>query len=118
MFAKAFLLSLAIAAPGAAEPPSAAVVEPHPSSLRMVLNIPSYRLEVYDGDEKIRSYTVTVGMPKFPTPTGGFAITRIEWNPWWTPPGESRPICPSGDCCIWCSSPAVWALGWGWYGIE
>jgi murein L,D-transpeptidase YcbB/YkuD len=86
MFAKALLLSFAIAAPAAAEPPSGPAAEPNPGSLRMVLNIPSYRLEVYDGDEKIRSYTVTVGMPKYATPTGGFAITRIEWNPWWTPP--------------------------------
>jgi murein L,D-transpeptidase YcbB/YkuD len=87
MFARALLLSLAIAAPGAAEAPlSGTRVEPPPSSLRMVLNIPAYRLEVYDGDEKIRSYTVTIGMPRYPTPSGGFSITRIEWNPWWTPP--------------------------------
>ena len=80
MLGKALLLSLAFSAPAVAAPP--------PSSLRMVLNIPTYRLELWDGDQKIRSYRVTIGMPDHPTPTGGFAVTRIEWNPWWTPPGS------------------------------
>lgn len=60
-----------------------------PDSLSLTLNLPTYTLEVWDGAEKIRSYPVTIGMRKYPTPTGLFQITRIEWNPGWTPP-DSR----------------------------
>lgn len=34
----------------------------------------------------LRSFPVAVGMRRYPTPTGDFAITEIEWNPWWRPP--------------------------------
>ncbi len=78
MLAKALFLSMALVAPAAASPP--------PNSFRLVLNLPSYRLELWDGDEQIKTYQVTIGMPGHATPTGGFAVTRIEWNPWWTPP--------------------------------
>lgn len=55
-------------------------------SLVLTLNLPSYELEVWDGGERIRSYPVTIGDRDYPTPTGGFQITRIEWNPRWVPP--------------------------------
>src|SRR5688572_1876226 len=55
-------------------------------SLRITLNIPTYQLEVWDGSERIRSYWVTIGLPEYPTPTGAFSLTRIEWNPGWVPP--------------------------------
>lgn len=58
-------------------------------SLSLTLNLPAYTLEVWDGAERVRSYPVTIGMRKYPTPTGSFQITRIEWNPGWTPP-DSR----------------------------
>ena len=76
MLKRALLASLVLAAPAAADD----------GPLRLIINLPSYQLEVWDGDEKIRSYTATIGAPDFPTPTGGFQITRIEWNPSWTPP--------------------------------
>ncbi len=52
-------------------------------------NLPSYELEVWwDGEERIRSYRVTIGMPQNQTPTGGYRITRIKWNPSWTSPSS------------------------------
>lgn len=56
--------------------------------LRVDLNIPELRLRVYEGDEIIRSYPVAVGMPGHDTPTGRFAISHAEWNPWWRPPAR------------------------------
>ena len=56
------------------------------SSLWMDLDIPAFRLDVYDGAERLRSYRVAVGMPRYPTPTGSFVIRRLTWNPWWVPP--------------------------------
>ena len=55
-------------------------------SLALVLNIPAFRLDVREDGTIVRSYRVAVGMRRFATPTGDFAISRIIWNPWWHPP--------------------------------
>src|SRR4029453_17559646 len=79
MLGKALLLSLlATMGSGSAPAPEA--------PLRLTLNLSSYRLEVFEGDERIRNYRVTIGQDMYPTPTGSYAITRIEWNPRWVPP--------------------------------
>src|SRR4051812_29405993 len=87
-FAKALVFSAVASVAGAsmaaAEPVQQA--DPAADSLHLLLNLPSYRLEVWDGSDKIESYPVTIGMNKYQTPTGSFRISRIEWNPGWTPP--------------------------------
>jgi murein L,D-transpeptidase YcbB/YkuD len=55
-------------------------------ALRIDLNIPALKIVVYEGDEVLETYPIAVGMPGFDTPTGKFAITHAEWNPWWHPP--------------------------------
>lgn len=81
MVGKALLLMVGVGAIGAA-----AGSAESDDSLHLTLNLPTYRLEVWDGPEKIRSYPVTIGMRAFQTPTGLFRITRVEWNPGWVPP--------------------------------
>lgn len=54
--------------------------------MRVVINIPAYRLDLYVADSLTRSLPVAVGMPSFPTPRGVFAISSVEWNPSWIPP--------------------------------
>ena len=56
------------------------------SAIRLELNIPAYRLDVFVRDEPVRSFRVGVGMPNFPTPRGTFSISQLQWNPWWVPP--------------------------------
>ena len=68
---------------------TAAAAKPAPDSLSLLLNLPSYKLEVWEGSQKIRSYPVTIGMRDYPTPTGAFRVTRVEWNPGWVPPESS-----------------------------
>jgi murein L,D-transpeptidase YcbB/YkuD len=48
--------------------------------------VPAYRLDVFERDSFVRSFDVAVGMRKYPTPRGSFALRTIEWNPWWIPP--------------------------------
>ncbi|MQA90292.1 MAG: L,D-transpeptidase family protein [Gemmatimonas sp.] len=55
-------------------------------AIRIDLNIPALRLAVYEGDRLLETYPIAVGMPGFDTPTGEFAISHAEWNPWWHPP--------------------------------
>lgn len=56
------------------------------SPLHVVVNIPAYRLEAMLGDSVVQTVTLAPGQPRFPTPRGSFAITSVEWNPWWIPP--------------------------------
>jgi murein L,D-transpeptidase YcbB/YkuD len=71
------LLALALLGGGAAS-----------QELRITVNVPAYRMDVYRGDEKIRTYPVAVGSPAHPTPLGAYTIRYIEWNPWWNPPNS------------------------------
>lgn len=73
LFLATFLIASAI--PAAAQAP-----------LRIDLNIPALKLVVWEGDEILKTYPIAVGMPGFDTPTGQFAISHAEWNPWWNPP--------------------------------
>ncbi len=54
--------------------------------IRIDLNIPALKLEVWEGGEKLATYPIAVGMPGFDTPTGNYTISHAEWNPWWHPP--------------------------------
>ncbi len=70
-------------APEAPLPPDTGVVP-----LRLSLNIPTYQLEVFRGESLVREYRVAVGDSSFPTPIGQFAVSRVEWDPWWNPPAS------------------------------
>jgi hypothetical protein len=54
------------------------------------LNIPAFRLEVFQDGRVRHSYTVAVGMRRYQTPTGEFLISNLVWNPWWYPPDAAR----------------------------
>jgi lipoprotein-anchoring transpeptidase ErfK/SrfK len=54
--------------------------------ISLALNVPAFRLDVMEDGERTRSYAVAVGSIEYPTPRGQYAITRVEWNPWWIPP--------------------------------
>lgn len=92
-------------APPAASAPDLRATAPVAAPLLLTLNIPAYRLDVYEGGDRTWSFRVAVGMRKYPTPTGRFTVGQITWNPWWippksewarrervTPPGPSNPL--------------------------
>jgi murein L,D-transpeptidase YcbB/YkuD len=54
--------------------------------LRLALNIPSSRLDVYENGALTHSYPVSVGARGFETPAGKYRVFRVVWNPWWHPP--------------------------------
>ena len=58
---------------------------PNPE-LKILINIPEMKLKLYEKGKLISEHPIAVGMPKYPTPVGHYAIERIEWNPWWLPP--------------------------------
>jgi hypothetical protein len=79
--------------------PSAEVTIPKPD-LKILINIPTYQLFVYENGKVVKQYSVAVGQPKYPSPTGNYNIARIEWNPWWYPPdspwAEDAKVTPPG----------------------
>lgn len=61
-------------------------VQPATPDLRLVLNIPASRLDVFEHGTRTRSFDVSAGRRDFATPRGSYRITRVIWNPWWHPP--------------------------------
>ncbi len=59
-----------------------------PKDTRIVVNAPSYRMDVYQEGKLIKSYRVGIGYPEFPLPAGMRRAEKIIFNPTWTPPNE------------------------------
>jgi len=56
--------------------------------LRLVINIPASRLDVYEKGEHTHSYDISAGKREFATPPGKYGVREIIWNPWWHPPAS------------------------------
>lgn len=56
--------------------------------LRLEVNLPAFRVDVWSDSGRVRSFRVAVGARQFRTPTGDFELGRIVWNPWWVPPAS------------------------------
>jgi lipoprotein-anchoring transpeptidase ErfK/SrfK len=59
-----------------------------PKDTRVVVNIPAYRMDVFQNGSLIKSYKIGIGYPEFPLPTGLRKAETIIFNPTWTPPDE------------------------------
>lgn len=81
-----FWTALLLLVAGAGVNLSSRVLRADADAIRLVLNIPANRLDVYEGGSVTRSYAVSVGRRGFETPAGRYRVHRIVWNPWWHPP--------------------------------
>jgi lipoprotein-anchoring transpeptidase ErfK/SrfK len=59
-----------------------------PKDTRIVVNIPAYRMDVFQNGSLVKSYKIGIGYPAFPLPTGLRKAETIIFNPTWTPPDE------------------------------
>lgn len=57
-----------------------------PQPMRIIVNLPAYRLDAYVNDSLVRTMPIAPGAARFSTPRGVYAVTSIDWNPWWIPP--------------------------------
>lgn len=79
---------------------SASAVNARPGdSLHIVINIPAFRLFLFEGDSLLTSYSIAVGKPETQTPVGTFTVKRKVMNPsYWpkgqppVPPGPGNPL--------------------------
>ena len=58
------------------------------SDFRIEVDLSTRMLTAYAGEDVVKTYSVSVGTPKDPTPTGSFQIRKLIWNPSWVPPKE------------------------------
>ncbi len=59
-----------------------------PSDTRVIVNIPAYRMDLFQEGKLVKSYKIGIGYPEFPLPTGLRKANTIIFNPTWTPPDE------------------------------
>lgn len=57
-----------------------------PSDTRVVVNIPAFRMDLFQNGSLVKSYKVGIGYPEFPLPLGLRRAQQIIFNPTWTPP--------------------------------
>lgn len=60
---------------------------------QIMINIPEYRLYVYQGGNLLETFPVAVGKPSEPSPIGDFYIVNKVANPVWYPQG-GKPVPP------------------------
>lgn len=59
---------------------------------RIVVNIPALQLELFENEQLVKSYSIAVGKPSTPTPTGTFRVVTQVKNPtWYGPEGPVKP---------------------------
>ncbi|HEX7238702.1 MAG TPA: L,D-transpeptidase [Longimicrobiaceae bacterium] len=87
--------AVGVAAAGAASPLPFPAQETGPrlpgepvgrGTVSLVVDLSDRQLHVMRGGEVERSYSVAIGKPEHPTPTGEFKVRRMVWNPRWVPP--------------------------------
>jgi len=74
-------------------------LEPGNSDIRLTLNVPSFRLTLWQSGKEVKSYYVGVGMKDYPIYIGAREATELIWNPAWIPPpsawvGERKGVRP------------------------
>lgn len=59
-----------------------------PPDTRIVVNAPAHRMDIFENGQIVKSYSIGIGYPEFPLPTGMRKAGMIIFNPTWTPPDE------------------------------
>jgi lipoprotein-anchoring transpeptidase ErfK/SrfK len=67
-----------------------------PKDTRIVVNIPAFRMDVFQNGTLLRSYKIGIGYQQYPLPTGFRKAEQIIFNPTWTQPNEPWASDPGG----------------------
>jgi len=62
--------------------------EPGQPDLRITLNVPSFRLTLWQNGKEVKSYYIGVGRKEFPIYIGDRQATQVIFNPDWIPPSS------------------------------
>lgn len=109
LFAEEMESRFLLAHPVPAQPPPETVEkEETPTGFRIVVNLASRSLALYENGTKTRLYPVAVGKEWTPTPTGRFVVEEKQEDPAWADPKQEEIVVPPGE-----DNP----LGTRWMGI-
>ncbi|HEX8282342.1 MAG TPA: L,D-transpeptidase [Pyrinomonadaceae bacterium] len=56
--------------------------------IRLTLNVPSFRLTLWQNEREVKSWNVGVGMKDYPIYIGEREAREVIWNPAWIPPSS------------------------------
>jgi L,D-transpeptidase-like protein len=62
---------------------------PNEPDIRITLNVPSFRLTLWQNGKEVKSYYVGVGLKAHPIYIGDREATEVIWNPVWIPPDSA-----------------------------
>lgn len=62
--------------------------EPGEPDIRVTLNVPSFRLTLWQNGKEVASYFVGIGLKDYPIYIGEREASEIIWNPAWIPPSS------------------------------
>lgn len=54
--------------------------------IKITVNVPAFRLTLWQNGKEVGTYEIGVGMKKFPIVIGQRRVTQVIWNPEWVPP--------------------------------
>ena len=63
-----------------------ASLQPGQPDINITVNVPAFRLTLWQNGKEVRTYEIGVGMKKFPIVIGQRRVTQVIWNPEWVPP--------------------------------
>jgi L,D-transpeptidase ErfK/SrfK len=66
----------------------AAEFVPNEPDIHITLNLPSFRLTLWQNGKEVKSYYVGVGLKEHPLYIGDREINELIWNPAWIPPSS------------------------------
>ncbi len=58
------------------------------TDIKLTLNVPSFRLTLWQNNREVKSYWIGVGMKEYPIYIGDRVADEIIWNPAWIPPAS------------------------------
>ena len=61
---------------------------PGEPDIRITLNVPTFRLTLWQNDKEVKSYFVGIGLKDYPIYIGDREAHEVIWNPAWIPPGS------------------------------
>jgi L,D-transpeptidase ErfK/SrfK len=61
-------------------------LQPNQPDIRITVNVPAFRLTLWQNGKELKTYEIGVGMKKYPIVIGQRRIKEMIWNPEWVPP--------------------------------
>lgn len=61
-------------------------LQPGQPDIKITVDVPAFRLTLWQNGREVRTYEIGVGMKKYPIVIAERKVTQVIWNPEWVPP--------------------------------